>query len=547
MRQILRFGRARLDICPTALVPLVRAHDNNTPSSQATRDHSMGSIEAQLSGALEDTQDSLATALARVEALRIREKHLVQDNARLRVKLREAGVPEAASGSPRSSPSGSPRSIRSAGASVDLGVDGVCVAHSGSTADVTSLAQQHPVIIHTSSSKELPASVVTTPESLEIFERRARISAAEFVGMSSVSPSEKSGSGKSGLISYLFGKPKSKSKSKDSKTAQAPDASKSGISRNVPLVPVGGTPPPPQAESKFDKYLDRHSWNGEVRERGEGESAPQREPEEEEQKAGLWQVLWKDGGGNGKLRRIVFEAGAATQAFMHQHIESWSRGAQDAPPPNETPNSLSHGDAKGSAAPESSTKAQGEQGELVPPKHFIPDGMVPVLNGGSTVLTEDHLKCLTGAIPKRHRQAGWTLLYSTSKHGISLQTMYRRAANVAPSILIVRDTSGYTFGAYCSEAWRMAPRFYGTGETFVFQLEPHRIYYPWKKESKVRNDFFMYGSMESIGVGGTGHFAIWLDGELLDGHSGMSDTFGSPCLASEDEFKIMAVELWGLA
>lgn len=27
------------------------------------------------------------------------------------------------------------------------------------------------------------------------------------------------------------------------------------------------------------------------------------------------------------------------------------------------------------------------------------------------------------------------------------------------------------FGAYTTESWRIAPRFYGTGETFVFQLE----------------------------------------------------------------------------
>lgn len=31
--------------------------------------------------------------------------------------------------------------------------------------------------------------------------------------------------------------------------------------------------------------------------------------------------------------------------------------------------------------------------------------------------------------------------------------------------------AGFVFGAFTAEPWRVAPRFYGTGETFVFQLE----------------------------------------------------------------------------
>lgn len=56
----------------------------------------------------------------------------------------------------------------------------------------------------------------------------------------------------------------------------------------------------------------------------------------------------------------------------------------------------------------------------------------------------------------------------------------------------------------------------------------------------------MYGAMESLGVGGTGHFSIWLDGELLCGNSGLCDTFGSPCLSKESDFKILNLELWGV-
>jgi hypothetical protein len=37
---------------------------------------------------------------------------------------------------------------------------------------------------------------------------------------------------------------------------------------------------------------------------------------------------------------------------------------------------------------------------------------------------------------------------------------------------------------------------------------------------------------------------MWLDADLLHGSSGVCGTFGSPCLASNEEFKIQVVEMW---
>jgi hypothetical protein len=41
---------------------------------------------------------------------------------------------------------------------------------------------------------------------------------------------------------------------------------------------------------------------------------------------------------------------------------------------------------------------------------------------------------------------------------------------VAPSLLLVKDSGGAVFGAYVSDSWRYNPRFYGSGESFVFQV-----------------------------------------------------------------------------
>jgi hypothetical protein len=79
---------------------------------------------------------------------------------------------------------------------------------------------------------------------------------------------------------------------------------------------------------------------------------------------------------------------------------------------------------------------------------------------------------------------------STARHGISLQTLYRRAAGAPQTLLVVRDGGGHVFGAFSAEAWRVAPRFYGTGETFVFQLEvrgggEHRPGRNWRTRPRV--------------------------------------------------------------
>ncbi|WIA42767.1 hypothetical protein OEZ86_008708 [Tetradesmus obliquus] len=168
----------------------------------------------------------------------------------------------------------------------------------------------------------------------------------------------------------------------------------------------------------------------------------------------------------------------------------------------------------------------------------------PTLSQPSVVAQPAALAALAASLPPLHQGNPWLLIYSTARDGISLATMMRKAEKVAPSLLLVRDAGGAVFGAYVTDAWRYAPRFYGTGESYVFQLEPQRLMWGWVNTPTLRNDFFQYVSHEGIGVGGAGHWAISLDEELLRGSSGPCDTFASPCLASREEFEILAVELW---
>jgi hypothetical protein len=78
------------------------------------------------------------------------------------------------------------------------------------------------------------------------------------------------------------------------------------------------------------------------------------------------------------------------------------------------------------------------------------------------------------SLPPLHQGNPWLLIYSTARDGISLATMMRKAEKVAPSLLLVRDAGGAVFGAYVTDAWRYAPRFYGTGESYVFQVSAQK-------------------------------------------------------------------------
>lgn len=166
----------------------------------------------------------------------------------------------------------------------------------------------------------------------------------------------------------------------------------------------------------------------------------------------------------------------------------------------------------------------------------------------SKLISLHDMKGISAHMPLRHRQKKWVLLYSTLRDGISMQTLLRKSKGKFPTVLIVRDMKKHVFGAFCSEPWRISSRYYGTGETFIFRVEPDPAvwHWWWKKSNEVQNDFFMWGSHDAIAVGGAGGYALWLDRELSQGISRSSLTFGNSSLSSSEEFNIGAVELWGL-
>ncbi|EPS69996.1 hypothetical protein M569_04766, partial [Genlisea aurea] len=169
------------------------------------------------------------------------------------------------------------------------------------------------------------------------------------------------------------------------------------------------------------------------------------------------------------------------------------------------------------------------------------------LTSESIFITPDLYQFFEASLPNIVKGCQWVLLYSTARHGISLQTLFRRSASVSgPSLLITGDTKGAVFGGLIDCPLNPTPKrkYQGTSQSFVFSTvygEP-RLFRPTGY-----NRYFYLCMNDILALGGGSNFALSLNEDLLSGTSGPCETFGNACLAVNDEFEVKDVELWGFA
>ncbi|KAI5056307.1 hypothetical protein GOP47_0028125 [Adiantum capillus-veneris] len=165
----------------------------------------------------------------------------------------------------------------------------------------------------------------------------------------------------------------------------------------------------------------------------------------------------------------------------------------------------------------------------------------------STILSESLRSSLCTHLPTLVRGREWVLLYSTWKHGISLRTLCRRSTHIsAPYLLAVEDGKSVVFGGLLTGPLNPTakPKFQGTHDSFVFTTASADF---GVFRTTGANRYYQLCTNDMLGLGGGGTFALRLDGELMHGSSGLSETFGNRCLSHSQEFNIRHVELWGFA
>ncbi|XP_051202455.1 uncharacterized protein [Lolium perenne] len=170
---------------------------------------------------------------------------------------------------------------------------------------------------------------------------------------------------------------------------------------------------------------------------------------------------------------------------------------------------------------------------------------LPAMSEPSMLLSETMRNDLYPSLPLLVQGKNWMLVYSTWRHGISLSTLYRRSMLCAgDSLLIIGDKKGAVFGGLVEAPLRpiMQRKYQGTKNCFVFtNVAGHPVIY----RSTGANNYFTFCSPEYLAIGGGGHFALYLDEDLLNGSSSTSETFNNPCLSVSQEFEVKHVELWG--
>lgn len=76
-----------------------------------------------------------------------------------------------------------------------------------------------------------------------------------------------------------------------------------------------------------------------------------------------------------------------------------------------------------------------------------------------------------GKVPAVLKGRQWKLVYESDRDGSSLQQLYLKCSNHCPILIAIKETEGYTFGAYFSDRLQSnAKGFYGTGESFLFRV-----------------------------------------------------------------------------
>ena len=71
-------------------------------------------------------------------------------------------------------------------------------------------------------------------------------------------------------------------------------------------------------------------------------------------------------------------------------------------------------------------------------------------------------------LPAVLRLQNWQLLYSLSRDGYSHHTFFDKLKDNEETILVIKDTHGHKFGAFCTSVWQPTRNFTGDTISWIF-------------------------------------------------------------------------------
>jgi len=71
----------------------------------------------------------------------------------------------------------------------------------------------------------------------------------------------------------------------------------------------------------------------------------------------------------------------------------------------------------------------------------------------SSILSDGMIHVLTYYMPATLRLLNWKVLYTPKENGTSQLTFYDRLKGSDSTLIVLKDTKGFIFGGFCTEAW----------------------------------------------------------------------------------------------
>eukprot|EP00743_Colponemidia_sp_Colp-15_P005397 GILK01005799.1.p1 GENE.GILK01005799.1~~GILK01005799.1.p1 ORF type:complete len:571 (-),score=82.39 GILK01005799.1:179-1648(-) len=177
----------------------------------------------------------------------------------------------------------------------------------------------------------------------------------------------------------------------------------------------------------------------------------------------------------------------------------------------------------------------------------------PRLNSSSEIIADHHFEAIWSWLPVRFRIQSPQLVFCTSEDGRSMTTLFSKCGleeyrdNGMVFLIKAKNSNGQVtlLGGFCPTMFRESNTAYGTGECFVFTIEPEEHKYAWTGD----NDQHIRSNKTGFHMGsGKEGPAISLSADLSDGMSYCSGSYGNPKPLSGGEtfFSCLVLEVYSL-
>ena len=149
----------------------------------------------------------------------------------------------------------------------------------------------------------------------------------------------------------------------------------------------------------------------------------------------------------------------------------------------------------------------------------------------SRIFDDAMMHVLTFHLPAMVRLHAWKKLFAIDRDGYSSLTFFDKLEDNEYTIVAIKDTKGYIFGAFCTEQWATSSKFYGDGYSFVFTFRDgdDLEIYPATGE----DELYQIADSDGIIIGGTNssssskRAALSIFNHFGEGHSGESVTYNN--------------------